>query len=58
MLQRQHEAAGAAFAARFLSWCFAMDQLSEPQRETLFADSAWSRKQEGLRQLSGGVGAR
>lgn len=58
VLQREHEAAGAAFTAWFLSWCFALDQLSEPQRETLFADSTWSGKQEGLWQLSGGVGAR
>jgi hypothetical protein len=59
MLQRQYHPAGTAFPARFLgAWCFALDQLSEPQRETLFADSSWSGKQEGLRQLSGGVGAR
>jgi len=58
VLQRLHEATGAAFTAWFLSWCIALDQLSEPQRETLFADSTWSGQQEGLRQLSGGVGAR
>jgi len=45
VLQRKHETAGAALAARFLSWCFALNQLTEPQRETLFADSAWSGKQ-------------
>jgi len=35
-----------------------MDQLGEPQRETLLADATGSGKQERLRQLSGGVGAR
>jgi hypothetical protein len=35
-----------------------MNQLSEPQRETLFSDAAGAGKQQGLRQLSGGVGAR
>jgi hypothetical protein len=58
MLQTLHKAAGPAFSARFLAWCFALDQLGEPQRETLFADTSWSGQQDCLRQLSGGVGAR
>jgi hypothetical protein len=53
-----HKAAGAAFTAWFLASCVALDQLGEPQRETLFADTAWPGKQDRLRQLSGGVGAR
>src|SRR2546426_1558160 len=60
VLQRQHEPARAALAARLLAppRCLAMDQLCEPQRETLLADATGSGKQERLRQLSGGVGAR
>ena len=45
MLQREHQAAGSAFAARLLprappapTGCFAVNQLGEPQRESLFAD--------------------
>jgi len=35
-----------------------MDQLSKPQRETLFPRATGARKQERLRQLCGGMGAR
>ncbi len=48
VLQREHQAAGSAFAARLLPRVppaplappgrFAMNQLGEPQRETLFAN--------------------
>ncbi|OLC08833.1 MAG: hypothetical protein AUH41_07135 [Gemmatimonadetes bacterium 13_1_40CM_66_11] len=60
MLQRQHEPAGAAFAARLLgrARCLAMDQLGEPKRETLLSDATGAGKQQRLRQFSGGVGAR
>jgi hypothetical protein len=58
VLQQCHKSTGAAFAARFLAWCIALEQLGEPQRETLFTDPAWSGQQECLRQPSGGVGAR
>jgi len=49
VLQVLHKATGAAFTARFLAWCFAMDQLCEPQRETLFADTTWPGQQDRLR---------
>jgi hypothetical protein len=60
VLQRQHETAWAALAARLLAppRCLAMDQLGEPQRETLLPHATRAGKQERLRQLSGGVGAR
>jgi hypothetical protein len=58
VLQRSHELARAALAARFLARCFAMDQLGKPQRETLLPYATRTDKQERLRQLSGGVGAR
>jgi hypothetical protein len=35
-----------------------MDQLSKPQRETLLPGATGARKQERLRQLCGGMGAR
>jgi hypothetical protein len=35
-----------------------MDQLGKPQRETLLSYATRTDKQERLRQLSGGVGAR
>jgi hypothetical protein len=58
VLQRKYEPTRAALAARFLAWCFAMDQLGKPQRETLLPDATRTGKQQRLRQLSGGVGAR
>ena len=58
VLQRNHKPARAALAARFLAWCFAMDQLGKPQRETLLPYATRTGKQQRLRQLSGGVGAR
>jgi hypothetical protein len=49
MLQRLYEAARATFSARFARLVttrrFALDQLGEPQRETLLADSTGSGKQ-------------
>jgi hypothetical protein len=58
VLQRNHKSARAALAARFLAWGFAMDHLGKPQRETLLPDTTRSGKQQRLRQLSGGLGAR
>ena len=58
VLQCLHEAAGPAFTARLPAWCIALEQLGEPQRETLFADTTWPGKEDRLRQPSGGVGAR
>ena len=62
VLQREHQVTRAAFAARFLPrpprGCFTVNQLSKPQRETLFTDSTRSGQQQRLRQPSGGVGAR
>jgi len=58
VLQRSDKSARAALTARFLAWCFAVDQLGKPQRETLLPYASRTGKQERLRQLSGGVGAR
>jgi len=58
VLQRCYKPTRAALAARFLAWGFAMDQLGKPQRETLLPDTTRSGKQQRLRQLSGGLGAR
>ena len=58
VLQRKHEPTRAALAARFLARYFAMDQLGKPQRETLLPYATRTCKQERLRKLSGGVGAR
>src|SRR5438552_2715741 len=50
MLQRQHEPAGAALAARLLgrARCLAVDQLGEPKRETLLSDASGAGKQQRL----------
>jgi len=60
MLQRNHKTTRAAFTARFLGialWCFTVNQLGKPQRETLLPDAAGARKQERLRQFGSGMGA-
>jgi len=58
VLQRSDKSARAALTARFLAWCFAVDQLGKPQRKTLLPYATRTGKQKRLRQLSGGVGAR
>ena len=51
VLERKHQATGSALAAWLLPnpWCFAMNQLGEPQRETLFPDPLRPGKQHRLR---------
>jgi len=62
VLQRNHKTTRAAFTARFLGIAapgrFAVNQLRKPQRETLLSRATGARKQERLRQLCGGMGAR